>query len=136
MRVKKGYFISGFGVTPNSSKFAALSDVIAPYGCTFEISDFTTLYTRKMHYRDFVLKVSEDLERIRPDFAVSFSFGFPLYQNAVAKNRDIEAKKFAAIVPLGNYAASENGRRILQQGVHPSEIYKPINELKIAHNID
>ncbi len=126
----KTLIIPGLFTTPESRKAKALENVLSH--SSVEVVDFSKLYKGQFSYQDHVDIVEFYLKESKPDFLVTYSLGFQLYQNVVSRNQELEAKAAAVIVPVGNYVHSENGTKILYDGVLPSEIYKPINELKIT----
>jgi hypothetical protein len=126
----KALIIPGLFTTPASRKAKALENVLSH--SSVEIVDFSKLYKGHFSYQDHVDIVEFYLKESKPDFLITYSLGFQLYQNVISRNEELEVKASAVIVPVGNYMHSENGTKILYDGVLPSDIYKPINELKIT----
>ena len=126
--VKKGLFIPGLFATPHSQKFAACQNTLFPLALS--IVDFSNIYQSNFSYLDFIDLLETSLRDDKPDFVITYSFGFQLYQHIVAKDRSLELPVAAFIVPTGDYGVSQNGRKILGGDLLPQDVYKPIHELK------
>lgn len=128
--LENGIFIPGLFATANSQKYAAVKDAVAP--CRLQIADFSNEYKKKFCYADFTGKLNQTIDSLQPDFIICFSFGHWLMQTLAAENKTLAALPIVSIVPPGDYAASENGGKILSGLVTPEEMYAPIRELKIG----
>lgn len=130
----KCLFAPGLFTTPNSAKFAAFRDSLNGL-CDIDIVDYSPLYKNMFVYEDFVDVFEQKMETVKPDIVLTYSFSSVLYQNIVQKNPTKEAAHSILVVPVGDYAASKNGHAILSGMTEAHQIYKPINELKVAYRV-